>query len=91
MSYSISTLLTRNLHDVFGENDPTRRRAAIDEIFSEDCVLHEPNGAYHGPEEIDRVAGKIQATHPDFRDRVIAEPEELGKGGRLRWVSGRPW
>jgi len=22
MSYSISTLLTRNLHDVFGENDP---------------------------------------------------------------------
>jgi hypothetical protein len=29
MSYSISTLLTRNLHDVFGENDPKRRRAAI--------------------------------------------------------------
>ena len=28
MSYSISTLLTRNLHDVFGENDPARRRAA---------------------------------------------------------------
>ena len=35
MSYSISTLLTRNLHDVFGENDPRRRRAAIDEIFTE--------------------------------------------------------
>jgi hypothetical protein len=32
MSFSISTLLTRNLHDVFGGNDPTRRRAAIDEI-----------------------------------------------------------
>ena len=28
MSSSISTLLTRNLHDVFGENDPARRRAA---------------------------------------------------------------
>jgi hypothetical protein len=24
MSYNISTLLTRNLHDVFGENDPAR-------------------------------------------------------------------
>jgi hypothetical protein len=24
MSFSISTLLTRNLHDVFGENDPAR-------------------------------------------------------------------
>ena len=29
MSYSISTWLTRNLHDLFGENDPARRRAAI--------------------------------------------------------------
>ena len=41
MSNSISTLLTRNLHDVFGENDPGRRRAAIDEIFTEDCVFYE--------------------------------------------------
>jgi DNA-binding NtrC family response regulator len=30
MSHSISTLLTRNLHDVFGENDTARRRAAVD-------------------------------------------------------------
>jgi hypothetical protein len=29
MSYSISTLLLRNLSDLFGENDPVRRRAAI--------------------------------------------------------------
>jgi signal transduction histidine kinase len=29
MSYSISTLLTRNLYEVFGENDAARRRAAI--------------------------------------------------------------
>ena len=41
MSYSISTLLTRNLHDVFGEDDPARRRAAIDEIFTEDCVFRD--------------------------------------------------
>jgi hypothetical protein len=38
MSYSISTLLKRNLQDVFGENDPARRRAAIDEIYTEDVV-----------------------------------------------------
>jgi hypothetical protein len=34
-----------NLHDVFDENDPTRRRAAIDEIFTEDCVFYDPKGA----------------------------------------------
>ena len=40
MSYSISTLLTRNLHEVFGERRGTR--AAIDEIFTEDCVFYDP-------------------------------------------------
>src|SRR4051812_38356715 len=86
MSYSISTLLTRNLHDVFGENDPTRRRAAIDEIYTEDCVFHEPNGVHRGRNEIDRVAGAIKATHPDFRYQPIAGPEEVGDGGRIQWV-----
>ena len=87
----ISTLLTRNLHDVFGENDPARRRAAIDEIYTEDGVFYDPTkGAHHGRDEIDRVAGAIRATHPDFRYQPIAEPEELGNGGRLQWVSGRP-
>ena len=90
MSYSISTLLTRNLQDVFGENDPARRRAAIDEIFTEDCVFHEPRGVYRGRDEIDRVAGAIKATHPDFQYQPIAEPEELGNAGRVQWVSGRP-
>ncbi len=90
MSYSTSTLLTRNLHDVFGENDTARRRAAIDEIFTEDCVFYEPRGVHRGRDEIDRIAGTIKATHPDFRYHPIAEPEELGNGGRIQWVSGRP-
>ena len=85
MAYSVSTLLIRNLQDVFGENDPARRRAVIDEIFTEDCVFYEPGGVYR-----DRVAGAIKATHPDFRYEPIAGPEELGNGGRIRWVSGRP-
>jgi hypothetical protein len=58
---SISTLLTRNLNDVFGENDPARRRAAIDEIFNEECVFYDPKGrclprprrnrSYRGPDQ----------------------------------------
>ena len=91
MSYSISTLLTRNLQGVFGENDPTRRRATIDEIWHEDGVFYDPNkGIYRGRDEIDRIAGAIRATHPDFQYQPIAEPEETGNGGRVQWVSGRP-
>src|SRR3989475_10816890 len=91
VSYSISTLLTRNLHDVFGENDPERRRSAIDDIFTEDGVFYDPSkGVYRGRDEIARVAGAIRATHPDFRYQPIAGPEELGNGGRPPWGSGRP-
>ena len=91
MSYSVSTLLTRNLNDVFGENDPTRRRAAIDEMFTEDCVFYDPTGGvYRGRDEIDRIAGEVRATHPDFRYQPLSEPEEVGTGGRVQWTEGRP-
>ncbi len=90
MSNSISVLLRRNL-DVFGENDPARRRALIDEIFTEDCVFYDPNkGAHRGHGAIDRIAGAIKANHPDFQYQPIAEPEVSGDGGRIQWVSGRP-
>jgi len=68
MSFSISTLLTRNLNDVFGEND----------------------GVHRGRDETDRVASAVRAAHPDFRYRPTAKPEELGNGGRVQWVEGRP-
>ncbi len=91
MSNSISTLLLRNLSDVFGENDPVRRRAAVQELYTEDGVFYDPSkGVYRGRDEIDRIAGEIRATHFDFRYEPIAEPEETGNGGRVRWVAGRP-
>lgn len=91
MADSIATLVTRNLHEVFGENDPTRRRAVVDEIYAEDVVFYDPSkNVYRGRDEIDRVAGAIRALHPDFRYQPIAEAEEAGDGARIQWVSGRP-
>lgn len=91
MSYSISDLLIRNLRDVFGESDPARRRAAVDEIFHEDAVFYDPKGGvFRGRDEIDRIAGAIKATHPDFEYQPLSPPEELGDAGRVRWVSGTP-
>ena len=40
----IPNLLMRNLRHVFRENDPMRRRAAIDEIFHEGAVFYDPKG-----------------------------------------------
>jgi hypothetical protein len=81
---SRSTLLTRNLQDVFDENHPARRHAAIDEIVTEDCVFYDPRtGVHRGRDDIHRTAGVIGADHSGFQYPPIAEPEELGNGGRL--------
>jgi hypothetical protein len=91
MSNSASTLLTRNLRDVFGENDPARRRAAINEIYTEDVVFYDPfKNVYRGRDEIGRIAGTLREKHPDFRYQPIAEPEEVGNGGRIQWTEGSP-
>ena len=63
-----------------------RRRAVIHELFNEDAVC----GVFRGRDEIDRIAGAIKATHPDFEHRPSFPPEELGDAGRVRWVSGAP-
>jgi len=87
----ISTLLLRNLDDVFGEIDPARRRAAIDEIFHEDAVFYDPmGGVFRGRDEIHAIAGVIKAQHPDFKYQPLGDPEETGNSGRARWVSGVP-
>jgi hypothetical protein len=54
-------------------------------------VFYEPpKNIYRGRDEIDRIAGVIKAAHPDFRHQTLAPPEEIGDGGRVRWVSGSP-
>ena len=47
-------------------------------------------GIFRGCDETDRIAGVIKATHPDFEYQPLFPPEELGDGGRVRWVSGTP-
>lgn len=88
---SLKTLLSRNLHEVFGENDAERRRRTIDEIFAEDAIFHAPGGVYRGRDAIDRIAGEIRAGHPDYRYSELREPEILQEtAGRIQWVSGLP-
>jgi hypothetical protein len=47
-------------------------------------------GIFRGREEIDRIAGRIKATHPDFEHQPLFPTEEFGDAGRVRWVYGTP-
>jgi len=81
-------LLYRNLQEVFGESDATRRRAAIEELYTEDCVLYVPPGVFVGHDALDKFAGDLRATHPHFAYTPHGEPQTLHNAGRLAWGSG---
>jgi hypothetical protein len=88
MSEHVHELLYRNLREVFGEGDAVRRRAAIAKLYAEDCVLYAPPGMFVGPEALDKFAGDLRATHPDFVYTPHGEAQALHNAGRLAWGSG---
>jgi hypothetical protein len=88
VSDRIHELLHRNLQEVFGEGDAKRRRAAIDELYTEDCALYVPPGKIVGREALDKFAGDLRATHPHFVYTPRGEPQALQDAGRLAWGSG---
>ena len=76
MSQTASTLLLRNLHDVFGEIDPVRRREAIDEIFHEDAVFYGPNNGI--------TAAATRSTASRKRSRLLILTSDISRSPRLR-------
>ncbi|HEY4359560.1 MAG TPA: LysR family transcriptional regulator [Bryobacteraceae bacterium] len=88
MHNRIYELLHRNLQEVFGQWDAARRRSAIDELYTEDCVLDVPPGTLTGRDALDKFAGDLRATHPHFHYTPLSEPQALHNAGRLAWGSG---
>ncbi|MCX5493368.1 nuclear transport factor 2 family protein [Kaistia dalseonensis] len=84
----IRELLTRNLQEVFGEADENRRRAALEELWAADGVLHVPPGSVVGHEAISKVAGDLRATHPNFVYTPSGKPQVVQNAGRFAWGSG---
>jgi SnoaL-like domain len=88
MSKIIETLLLRNLQEVFGEGDTERRRSAIAELYTDDCVVNLPLGRYHGHDELDRISGELRASHPSYVYTPHNAPTAVQDGGRVDWGSG---
>ena len=84
----IRELLDRNLQEVFGEGDDQRRRAAINELWTEDAVLYVPPGIIEGRDAINKFAGDLRATHPHYVYTPHGAPQVLHDAGRIAWGSG---
>jgi len=88
MSERIHELLLRNLLEVFGEGDSAKRRSAIEELYTEDCVVNLPVDQYHGHDALDRIAGELRASHPSYVYTPHNAPIAVQDGGRVDWGSG---
>jgi hypothetical protein len=85
MSDKIHELLNRNLQEVFGV--AARRRAAIEELYTEDCVLYVAVGVFVGRDALDKFAGDLRATHPHFAYAPRGEPQALHSAGASSTVT----
>jgi hypothetical protein len=81
MSDKIYRLLNRNLQEVFGEGNAARRRAAIEDLYTDDCVLDVPPGVFVGHDALDKFAGDLRATHPHFVYTPHGAPQALHNAG----------
>jgi hypothetical protein len=90
MENIISTLLLRNLAEVFGEADPARRQAAIADLYAEDAEVILPHGTFTGQKALDQIAGELRAGHPAFVYTPHSQPQAVQHAGRLAWGSGPP-
>ena len=82
-------LMQANLVNVFSERDPQKRIRAIQEIYAESAVLHEPGASVTGHAAISAAVDSLLAHLPG--DVVFtAQGPAIGHNGvaRLKWRSG---
>jgi hypothetical protein len=87
---AIETLIKRNLHEVFGERDAKKRREAIAQLWTEDCVFIDHGGKSRGRDELDRTAAALQQRFPGYVFNELGPVDLLHDSGRLAWSYGRP-
>ena len=90
MSEAIEKLLTRNLYEVFGEHDSRRRRAAIAQIYTEDCIFEDHFGQNVGYVAIDAAISNLQGKLPAYLFSEAGPVQTLQMSARLPWRFGPP-
>jgi hypothetical protein len=86
----VDTLLHRNLHDVFGERDDTKRRRAMRELMTEDVVFADHNGRQTGHAAVNAAVAALHARFPDFVFAESTPTQALADAGYVHWRFGPP-
>ena len=83
-----SELLHVNLHEVFGERDPARRRAAVDATYTEDVEFTDPEETVVGRDALEAKADALLADAPGFVFAEVGPAYVAGDLAALAWTFG---
>lgn len=83
---NFDALMRANLARVFGERDVGRRRAALEELYTADAKLYEPDSVSTGR---DAICGAVEALIARLPPKLVFTPVGIAVGhhglGRLAW------
>ena len=80
--------LAQRYIDTWNETDPTVRRAAVDQLYSEDARSVDPLAVAAGREAIASMIGGVQDQFPGFTFRLAGPVDGHHNQARFGWELG---
>jgi len=74
--------------DTWNETDPSARRAAVDQLYTEDARYVDPMGVADGREAIASLIGAVQQQFPGFSFRLAGPVDGHHNQARFGWDLG---
>ena len=80
--------LAQRYIDTWNETDPSARRAAVDQLYTEDASYIDPLAVADGREAIASMIGAVQQQFPGFRFRLAGPVDGHHNQARFGWELG---
>jgi hypothetical protein len=80
--------LAQRYIDTWNETDPSARRAAVDQLYSEDARYVDPLASADGREAIAAMIGAVQEQFPGFVFRLAGPVDGHHNQARFGWELG---
>jgi hypothetical protein len=83
----VHTIASRYI-DLWNERTPSRRREILKQHWADDAKYVDPLMSADGHDGVDALIAGVQRRFPDFRFRLIGEPNGFGDHVRFSWGLG---
>jgi len=83
----VNTIASRYI-DLWNERTPSRRREMLKEHWAKDAKYVDPLMSGDGHDGVDALIAGVQQRFPDFRFKLIGQPNGFGDRVRFSWGLG---